>query len=67
MQIRLPLVLAATVLLAACQTPPATTPQQAADMCHTFRGYLSSQPYVNVMESCTRQLGEAACRQCLSR
>lgn len=66
MQIRLAPVLAATVLLAACQTPT-TTPQQAADMCNTFRGYLSTQPFPNVMESCTRQMGEAACRQCLSR
>jgi hypothetical protein len=42
-----------------------TTPDQAADMCRTFRGYLSTQPRENVMESCTRQLGEPYCRQCL--
>lgn len=52
-------------LLAACGTPK-TPEQQYADQCRLFRGYLSTQEPFRVMEACTRQLGEAACRKCLN-
>lgn len=65
MRMHLPLVLAAASLLAACNTPPASPEQKAADQCRLFRGYMSTQEHHYVMEACTRQMGEAACRQCL--
>ena len=62
------LVLTATVaLLAACTNPPASPEQRAADQCRLFRGYLSTQEPQYVMEACTKQMGEAACRECLNR
>lgn len=66
MLFRFTLAIAVAALLAACQTP--TTPEQrAADQCKMFRGYLSTQEPHYVQEACTRQMGEAACRQCLSQ
>ena len=63
---RLAFVIVVGALLAACQTP--TTPEQrAADQCRMFRGYLSTQEPQYVQEACTKQMGEAACRECLSR
>ena len=66
MKIRLPVLLPAIVLLVACNTP--TSPEQrSADQCRLFRGYMSTQEPHYVMESCTKQMGEAACRECLNR
>ena len=59
--------LAATILLAACDTTPKSPEQRAAEQCQLFRGYLNSQEHYRVMEACTRQMGEAACRECLNR
>ena len=60
------LLLAASALLTGCQsTPP--TPEQRADQCRLFRGYLSTQEPQYVQEACIKQMGEAACRECLSR
>jgi hypothetical protein len=59
--------LAATLLLAACDTTPKSPEQRAEDQCRLFRGYLSTQEPQYVMEACTRQMGEAACRECLNR
>jgi hypothetical protein len=59
--------LAATMLLGACDTPPKSPEQRAADQCRLFRGYLSTQEPQYVIEACTRQMGEAACRDCLNR
>lgn len=58
---------AAAAFLAACQNPPPTPEQRAADQCRMFRGYMSTQEPFRVQEACTRQMGEAACRECLSR
>jgi len=65
MPIRLALLLCATALLAACQTPPASPEQRAEDQCRMFRGYMSTQEHYRVMEACTRHMGEEACRKCL--
>ena len=59
--------LAATLLLAACDTTPKSPEQRAEEQCKLFRGYLSTQEYYRVQEACTRQMGEAACRECLNR
>jgi hypothetical protein len=32
--------------------------------CQVFRSY-RDRPYVDLMEACTRQMGEEACRRCL--
>lgn len=60
---------ACAAALAGCQTPQ--TPQDkeamAAKQCQTFRSYLPARAYVDVLESCTRQLGDAYCRQCLAQ
>lgn len=66
MTFRITLLLALTALLASCQTP-ASPEQRAADQCRLFRGYLSTQEPQVVQEACTKQMGEAACRECLSR
>jgi hypothetical protein len=55
----------AAALLAACSTEPVSPEQRAADQCRMFRGYMSTQEHFRVMEACTRQLGEEACRKCL--
>lgn len=60
------LLLAATALLAGCSTEPVSPEQRAADQCRMFRGYMSTQEHFRVMEGCTRQLGEEACRKCLN-
>ena len=66
MKLSVPLLLAAGALLTGCQsTPP--TPEQRADQCRLFRGYLSTQEPQYVQEACIKQMGEAACRECLSR
>jgi hypothetical protein len=59
------LLLGTTVLLAACNTPPVSPEQRAADQCRMFRGYLSTQERHYVVEACERQMGQEACRQCL--
>ncbi len=66
MKTAFPVLLAASLLLAGCDTnkPPE---QRAAEQCRLFRGYLSTQEPQYVMEACTRQMGEAACRECLNR
>jgi hypothetical protein len=63
--------LAFAALAAGCMTEQHGTSSNtavsgaAADrQCQVFRSY-RDRPYVNVMEECTRQLGEAACRACL--
>ena len=55
----------ALLLLAGCNTPPATPEQRAADQCRMYRGYLSTQERHYVVESCERQMGQEACRECL--
>ena len=67
MKLRLLLLLPAVALLAACNTTPASPEQRAADQCRLFRGYMSTQEPQYVMEACTKQMGEAACRNCLNR
>ena len=64
MRVRL-LVPLLAAFLAGCQNPPPSPEQRAADQCRLFRGYMSTQEHHYVMEACTRQMGEAACRQCL--
>jgi hypothetical protein len=59
------LLLAAAALLPACSTEPVSPEQRAADQCRMFRGYMSTQEHFRVMEACTRQMGEEACRKCL--
>jgi hypothetical protein len=63
---RLALLLAAAVL-AACGTEAVSPEQRSADLCRMYRGYLGTQEPQNVMEACTREMGEAACRQCLNQ
>ena len=65
MRVRLLVPLLAAFLVA-CQTTPPTA-EQRADQCRLFRGYMSTQEHHYVMEACTRQMGEAACRECLNR
>ena len=65
MKIRLALLLLAPVLLASCNTTPVSPEQRAADQCRLFRGYLSTQERHYVVESCERQMGQVACRECL--
>jgi hypothetical protein len=67
MKIRAAWGVAATLLLAACQNPPPTPEQRAADQCRLFRGYMSTQEPQVVQEACIKQMGEVACRQCLNR
>jgi hypothetical protein len=57
------------LLLAACSTPmtPEEERQKAADICKVYRGYLPDRDYGYVLETCSRQLGEAYCRQCLAQ
>jgi len=57
--------LAAAAALSACSTEPKTPEQKADEQCRMFRGYMSTQEHFRVMEACTRQMGEAACRKCL--
>jgi hypothetical protein len=58
---------ACAAALAGCQLP--TTPEEksaaAEKQCQTFRSYRPARAYVDVLESCSRQLGEAYCRKCL--
>ncbi|MBC5782729.1 hypothetical protein H8N03_07210 [Ramlibacter sp. USB13] len=67
MPIRLAFLLCGTALLAACQSPPASPEQRAEDQCRLFRGYLNTQERHYVVEACERQMGQAACRECLNR
>jgi hypothetical protein len=61
------LLLPAALALAACSNEPVSPEQRAADQCRLFRGYMSTQEPQYVQEACTRQMGEAACRECLNR
>jgi hypothetical protein len=64
--------LAATTLTTGCSDMPwnsrgsnTSVSGAAADrQCQVFRSY-SDRPFVNLMEACTRQMGEEACRRCL--
>jgi hypothetical protein len=67
MPVRLLLLLSSVLVLAACSNEPVSPEQRAADQCRLFRGYMSTQEPQYVIEACTRQMGEAACRECLSR
>jgi len=69
----LPLAATTAALLAGCSNmdggpygPNTTASGAAADrQCQVFRSY-RDRPIVNVMEECTRQMGEMACRRCLA-
>ena len=65
MKLSLAPMLAAAALLAACDTTPKSPEQRAEEQCRLFKGYMSTQEHYKVMESCTRHMGEAACRKCL--
>ena len=60
-------IVGAAAVLAGCQVPKTPEEKAAAaeKQCQTFRSYRPARAYVDVLESCTRQLGEAYCRQCL--
>jgi hypothetical protein len=57
--------LLAALLAAGCAGQRETTQDEAAKQCKMYRGYLQTQGFSDVMAACTRQLGEAYCRQCL--
>ena len=65
MRIQFLALLCAAALLASCSTEPKSPEQKADEQCRLFRGYMNSQEHYRVMEACTRQMGEAACRKCL--
>jgi len=56
-------------LLTACTSEPTAgdSSKTAENQCRLYRGYLGTQAYSDVMASCSRQLGEAYCRQCLGQ
>lgn len=54
-----------TALLAlGCSTSPPTG-QQLEQRCQSWRNYARTKPADYVIEECSHQMGEAACRKCL--
>jgi hypothetical protein len=65
---------AAAALVTGCNMPPRDTSNpeseaaRAERLCQPYRSYLRERSYSNVLEECSRQLGEAYCRQtCLKQ
>ena len=56
--------LLAAVLASGCNTQP-PTPEQAERRCQSWRNYMPTRTYDDVMQECTLEMGAAACTKCM--